>query len=290
MPAKSTVPPAASRRSDWIYAWTLLVVTLVVFWPVARWLASQAFAREQLKQSFLLVLLAGGWIAWEKRGALHLDLRLSNITLSWLFGSYLLAAGARFFDQPLLFLAGLVAAVGGLVNYVFGGQAFRRTLPLLSVFALLILCVLLFPVLDWPLRRMAGIESAQLLKSLGLAPQLGITPESPPKLLLRTGARAFVVATECNGFGLITSSLLLGMIRLLYRRARWWSFGLLLPLCVAVGFVFNFLRITAIVLLAPVFPEHYDLLHETAGLIALYSGLGLVWYLTGTDRPRPTSA
>jgi exosortase/archaeosortase family protein len=286
----STATQPVARRLDWIYAWALLLLTTVVFWPAVRWLTSQAFAREQLKQSFLLVVLAGAWIAWEKRGALHLDLRVSNVTLSWLFASYALAAGALFFDQPLLFLVGLVAAAGGMVNYVFGGQAFRRTLPLLSVFALLILCVLLFPVLDWPLRQMAGVESAQLLKSLGLAPQLGITPESPPKLLLRTGERAFIVATECNGFGLITSSLLLGMIRLLYRRARWWSFGLLLPLCIAVGFVFNFLRITAIVLLAPVVPAHYAELHELAGLIALYSGLGLVWYLTGTDRPRTISA
>lgn len=287
---KSASVPTGARRSDWIYAWALLALTLVVFWPAVRWLASQAFAREQLKQSFLLVLFAGAWIAWEKRGTLHLDLRVSNTTLTWLFASYLLAAGARFFDQPLLFLAGLVAAVGGLVNYVFGGQAFRRTLPLLTVFALLILCVLLFPVLDWPLRQMAGVESAQLLKTLGLAPQLRITPQTPPTLLLQTGAQTFIVATECNGFGLITSSLLLGMIRLLYRRARWWSFGLLLPLCVAVGFVFNFLRITGIVLLAPLMPGHYLLLHETAGLIALYSGLGLVWYLTGTDRPRPSAA
>lgn len=288
---KSTALPPVTRRLDWIYAWALLILTTVIFWPAVKWLASQAFAREQLKQSFLLVLLAGAWIAWEKRGALHLDLRISNLTLTWLFASYALAAGALFFHQPLLFLAGLVAAAGGVVNYVFGGQAFRRTLPLLSVFALLILCVLLFPVLDWPLRQMAGVESAQLLKSLGLASQLGITPEQPPKLLLRTNEGAFVVATECNGFGLITSSLLLGMIRLLYRRARWWSFGFLLPLCVAVGFVFNFLRITVIVLLAPVATKHYyDELHELAGLVALYSGLGLVWYLTGTDRPRPGSA
>jgi exosortase/archaeosortase family protein len=290
VPGNSATSNPPSRRLDWVYAWSLLILTVVVFWPAASWLANQAFAREQLKQSFILVVFAGGWIAWEKRGALHVDLRVSNTTLIWLFASYLLAGAARYFNQPLLFLAGLVTAAGGMVNYVFGGLAFRRTLPLLSVFAVLILCVLLFPVLDWPLRQMAGVESAQLLKKLGLAPELGITRESPPSLLLRTGAQSFVVATECNGFGLITSSVLLGLIRLLYRRARWWSFGLLLPFCVAVGFLFNFLRITAIVLIAPLVPNHYFAMHETAGLIALYSGLGFVWYLTGTDRPRPLAA
>ena len=51
-------------------------------------------------------------------------------------------------------------------------------------------------------------------------------------------------------------------------------------------FVFNFLRITTIVLLAPRFPGHYMGLHETAGILALYSGLGVVWLLTGTQRSR----
>jgi exosortase/archaeosortase family protein len=287
MPARIVSPAATGRRTDWIFAGALFALTVVVFWPAVRWLATQTFAREQLKQSFFLVVLAGLWIAWEKRQALHLNLRLSNLTLGWLFASYALAASALYFNQPLLFLAGLVAAVGGLVNYVFGGLAFRRTLPLLSVFALLIVGVLLFPVLDWPLRQMAGVESAQLLKSLGLAPELGIAfNHKIAELILRTPQKSFVVATECNGFGLITSSLLLGWIRLLYRRAAWWNSILLLPLCVLVGFVFNFLRITAIVLLAPRLPaSYYDVLHEIAGLLALYSGLGLVWVLTGMRSP-----
>ena len=276
----SPVALSRFRRQDFILPIALLLVTAVVFWPAARWLASQTFAREQLKQSFFVVVLAGIWIAWEKRAALRLDLQISNLTLGWLFASYALAAGAIFFDTPLLILAGMVAAAGGLVNYVFGGRAFRRTLPLLSVFALLILCVLLFPVLDWPLRQMAGVEAARLLKSVGLASQLAVDVGPPVKLLLLTKEQTFLVATECNGFGLITSALLLGLIRLLYRRAAWGWYLVLLPLCVAVAFVFNFLRISGIVLLAPRFSTSYHTLHEIAGLIALYAGLGVVWALT----------
>jgi exosortase/archaeosortase family protein len=277
---KPSLLPPPTRRLDWFYAWALLAITAVVFWPAGRWLATQAFAREQLKQSFLLVVLAGAWIAWEKRGALRIDLRLSNATLAWFFSSYLLAAGALVFKTPLLFLAGMIAAAGGLVNYVFGAQALRRTLPLLTVFAVLILCVLLFPVLDWPLRQMAGMESARFLKSLGFASDLTLSSGPPVKLILFSGRQNFEVATECNGFGLITSSVLLGLIRLLYYRARWPWFVSLLPICVVIAFVFNFLRITTIVLLAPRFPDHYHALHEIAGLVALYSGLGVVWWLT----------
>jgi exosortase/archaeosortase family protein len=286
MPESTTVVPSSSRRQDWLFATGLLLLTAVVFWPTTHWLASQTFAHEQLKQSFFLVVLAGIWIAWEKRHVLQLDLTLSNVTLGWLFASYLLAGCALLFKTPLFVIAGLVAAAGGAVNYVFGSRAFKRTLPLLLVFAALIFCVLLFPILDWPLRQMAGVEAARLLKSFGLAPYLAVSPKPPVTLLLVTGGQTFVVATECNGFGLITSSLLLGLIRLFYRRAKTLAFLLLLPLCVGVGFVFNFLRISSIVLLAPRFPNHYAALHETAGLIALYAGLGLVWFLTGARHKR----
>lgn len=285
MPGTSATALSSSRRQDWIYAVGLVLLTSVVFWPAARWLAAETFAREQLKQSFFIVVLAGIWITWEKRQSLRIGLQISNKTLGWLFVSYALAGSALLLKMPLLFLVGMLAAAGGMVNYVFGGQAFRRTLPLLVVFAILILSVLIFPILDWPLRQMAGVEAAHLLKFCGLASQLAVVTRPDVKLLLVTGDQTFVVATECNGFGLITSSFLLGLILLLYRRAQAWRFVILLPLCAAIAFIFNFLRISAIVLLAPSFPAHYHALHETAGLVALYSGLWLVWLLTGW---RPT--
>jgi exosortase/archaeosortase family protein len=276
--------PTTARRQDFLLALALLGFTAVVFWSPMRWLATETFAREQLKQSFILVVLAGIWITWEKRHTLRLELQFSNVAIAWLISAYTLAAGALIFKTPLLILAGIVAALGGAVNYVFGAQAFRRTLPLLTVFAVLILCVLLFPILDWPLRQMAGVESARFLKSLGFASQLFVSPPPDVKLYLATGQQTFVVATECNGFGLITSSLLLGLIRLLYQRATWAWFFVLLPLCVTVAFVFNLLRIATIVILAPRFPHHYHALHEIAGLVALYSGLGVVWLLTGCGK------
>ncbi|HEU5078864.1 MAG TPA: archaeosortase/exosortase family protein [Opitutaceae bacterium] len=286
MSADASAPDRTNRTQDILLAVGLLILTAVVFWPAARWLATQTFAREQLKQSFYIVLVAGLWIAWEKRRQLRVNLQLSNVTLAFLVSSYALAGAALIFNAPVFILAGLVAALGAAVNYVFGGQAFRRTLPLLAVFALLIICVLLFPILDWPLRQMAGVEAARFLKALGLAPHLAVSPAPDVKLLLLTPNQTFIVATECNGFGLISSSLLLGLIRLLYRRAAWPAYVFLLPICVAVAFVFNFLRISAIVIFAPKFPGHYSALHETAGIVALYAGLGLVWFLTGTRRSR----
>ncbi|MFT3784345.1 MAG: exosortase/archaeosortase family protein [Nibricoccus sp.] len=279
-----STPKFAMRGQDYAFTAGVFLLTAVVFWPALRWLASETFAHEQLKQSLFIMLIAGVWIAWEKRNSLRLAPQLTNQTLGWLSASYALAAAGAFLKNPLFFLAGLVTAAGGIVNFAFGDRAFRRTVPLLTVFGLLILFVLLFPVLDWPLRQMAGLEAARFLKALGFASQLGVDPGPPVRLILLSNSSSFHVATECNGFGLITSSLLLGTILLLFRRTPLWQHLLTLPLCIAIAFVFNFLRISAIVVLAPHFPGHYHAMHETLGLIAQYSGLAAVWWLTGRKR------
>ena len=293
MPEITTEPaaakPAPRLRDRWL-AIGLLACTALSFWPVARWATTRTLAHEQLKQSFVLLLFAGLWIAFTHRKALRLQLHLDNTGLVCLLTSYACVAGAVLLQTPLLILAGLVAAVAGTVQVGFGSRALRRTVPLLAAFSLFLLFVLLFPVLDWPLRQMAGVESVRLLQSFGLASQLRIVTNPEVQLQLINPHGIFIVATECNGFGLISSSLLLGTIGLLHRRARWWSFPGLLTLAVAFAFTMNLLRIATIVLLAPRFPGHYNVLHETAGLIALYAGLAAVWLLTGWEPKRPSAA
>ena len=286
--ATTNASASACPRDRWISG-ALLASTALAFWPVLTWLAAQTFAREQLKQSFFILVLAGLWIALEQRRSLRLRLQVDNTGIACVLAAYACIAGAVLLKTPLLVLTGLAAATAGGVQIVFGGHALRRAVPLLAAFALLILFVLLFPVLDWPLRQMAGVKSVQLLQSFGLASHLQVVANPDVQLQLVNLHGTFTVATECNGFGLISSSLLLGTICLLYRRTTWWKFPGLLALCVALAFASNLWRIAAIVFFAPSFPEHYHALHETAGIVALYTGLGTVWLITGWRRkPRPT--
>lgn len=282
--APTSSPPnsTASPRDRWL-AGGLLALTAVTFWPVASWVTAQTFAHEQIKQSFFLMLMAGAWIVWDRRRSLHLALRLDNTGLACLLASYGCVAGALLLRTPLLIFAGLIAAIAAGVQIAFGGRALRRTVPLLAAFALIIVFILLFPILDWPLRQMAGVESVRLLQSFGLASQLKVVENPDVQLWLTNLHGTFIVQTECNGFGLISSSLLLGTVCLLYRRARWWKFPGLLALSLLLAFTTNLLRIATIVLLAPRFPGNYHTLHETAGIIALYAGLGAVWLLTGWE-------
>jgi exosortase/archaeosortase family protein len=287
----ASAPTATYRRPETWLALGLLLLTALSFWPVLTWLTTQTFAHEQLKQSFFLMLMAGAWIAWEQRRALRPHPVLDNSGIICLCVSYGCVAGAYFLRTPFLVLGGVVAASAAAVQIVFGSRALRRTVPLLAAFGLLIVFVLAFPVLDWPLRKMAGVESVRLLQSFGLVSQLQLQIGPEVELLLVNAHGRFIVKTECNGFGLITSSLLLGTVCLLYRRASWWKFPGLLALSLLLAFSINLMRIAAIVEFAPYLPGRYGLLHETAGLVALYSGLGAVWLLTGWQpKRRPAGA
>ena len=104
---------------------------------------------------------------------------------------------------------------------------------------------------------------------------------------LKDRGNLFEVATECNGFGLITSGMVLALLAGGIAGRRWHAFLWLVPLAAVVGFVLNLLRILAICLLAPYFPKHYDALHEAAGIVMLWSGLGLIGWLAWRPATAP---
>jgi len=134
-------------------------------------------------------------------------------------------------------------------------------------------------VLDWPLRQMAGMNAARLLQGIGFTPQLSVILQPAPKLLLNTGRNLFEVATECNGFGLITSGAVLAVLAAGIAGRRAGALLWLVPLALGLGFGLNLLRILIICVLAPFFPQHYHALHESAGVLMLWTGLGLVGWL-----------
>ena len=134
---------------------------------------------------------------------------------------------------------------------------------------------------------MAGVNAARILHSLGFAPKLNVILQPEPKLILDTGRNLFEVATECNGFGIITSGAVLALLAGGIAGRRALSFLWLVPLALVAGFGFNLLRILVICLLAPKFPNHYAQLHEIAGIIQLWAGLGLIGWLAWRPAPNP---
>ena len=79
---------------------------------------------------------------------------------------------------------------------------------------------------------------------------LALEQGQPPQLLLYVKDRIFVVATECNGFGLLTSALIMATILVFQYRLPWVEKLSLWAMSVPIAISFNFLRIVSICALA----------------------------------------
>ena len=101
-------------------------------------------------------------------------------------------------------------------------------------------------------------------------------PGRPLELALAIGKQVFVVATECNGFGLLTSALLVATILMFQYRLPWFDKLGLLALSVPIAIRSNFLRIVSICLVAPRVALPYGWVHEVLGVLFYSLGLGLI--------------
>jgi exosortase/archaeosortase family protein len=120
-----------------------------------------------------------------------------------------------------------------------------------------------------------------VLATLGVPVKIGLVEGQPAQLLLSVKGRIFVVATECNGFGLLTASLIVATMLAFQYRLPWAQKLSLWALAVPIAIVCNFLRIVSICLVAPQMALPYGFVHETIGLVFYFLGLGLIWKIAG---------
>lgn len=273
--------PIRASYPDLPYILLLFLVTAALFRPATGWIAEQTMAHEQLRQSFFLLLFAAVilWIDHREKLALRLEITPQSIGL--LAGAFLIMTAALFFQGAYLPLTALALALAAFVHLVFGDRGFKISLPWLTGFGAFLLFVFLFHGLDWPLRRLAGIQAGQILAAFGNQVQLGELTQPEGMLLLKVNDRLYEVAGQCNGFGLISTSTILALLLVVSRPLRFWWKSAAIFLAFISGAIFNLLRILGIVGLAPFFPNHYDILHETLGLLALFGGLAFLWWLLG---------
>lgn len=271
---------ADKAGGDRLLAWGLVVATAAVFWPVTRWLVEETAARAQIRQAAILLGAAAGLVVWQHRDELRIKGDLCNRTLLLVAGAFAAVALAGIAGWNWLVLPGFALALAGCLQALFGAVGYRYFRPLVAGVAALFVIIIAFPVLDWPLRQLAGVGSGLVLHHLGLAPNLTLTGTAQdPQLVLSVAGGHFLVATECNGFGLITSGALVAILAGGIAGRRWWTIMALVPAGLAIGFVFNLLRILVISTTARYFPGHYDVLHEIAGTLALWAGLGLIGWI-----------
>lgn len=264
----------------WLPA-AVFLVTGIVFLPLLIWLTRHTAAHEQLFHAFIVYLFTGFLLVIQKRIPLAAQWDFSNRVQLLLLAGYALLTIAILLKLAVLSLPAMGLALAAFLLWLLGPAQQRFVLSTSMAFLAFLILAIYLPVLDWPLRSIAGKWSAALLSLIGTDARLGLYQGSnEPMLLLLHGGRPFHVAAECNGFGLLTSSLLMATLIILYRQLSWPDRLLFLVAAVVLGFVFNTIRIVIIILLAPRIPDaSYLLMHEIVGLVATYGGLALLYLL-----------
>ena len=282
-------PARVVRPTSVLMVVAIGVLLSLLYLPLLHWLGSTTFHTQQLANGALLVVIA---LAICVRDAFY-DLRpapqLSNrgiglVTLA--LGCLWLAAYWRGLLLPLFVLSACLA-FAAFVTFLFGRAGVNQFLPALAAFFVFGIFAGLFPTLDWPLRAMAGRYAGALLTTMGAPVKLALEHGQPPQLVLEVQGRLFVVATECNGFGLLTSSLIVATIFGFHYRLPWMGKLALLAISVPIAITFNFVRIVSICVIAPRTTLPYGFVHETLGLVFYFLGLALIWRLARRYRPAP---
>jgi exosortase/archaeosortase family protein len=286
--------PASNNQPsrDPLVASIVFLTTGLIFLPVLGWLLRLTTDNDQLLHAFLVLAFTTILLVVQRHVQLRPVWKLNDRSLYCLLASYAVLLLAIFSGVGLLTLPALSLSVAAWLLFVFGTGQQRFLFAAVTAFALFTAFAALLPVLDWPLRSLAGQWSAAGLSWFGQQAELKLYSEDgAPMLLLFNEQRPFHVAAECNGFGLLTSSLMMACVLLLMRPLQWIDRLLYLASAMLIAFGFNTLRIIIIVLLAPVVgDDNYMLMHEIVGLAATYSGLGLLYFLIMSDRRRQQPA
>jgi exosortase/archaeosortase family protein len=271
--------PTSVRRQNLALIAGFGLLLALMYWPLLVWLAKASVQVTQLSTGALLVVFAGIVCLQDSLRDLRLDPQIRPLGLGLLALGFWCLWLARFLAWGVLPMAvfSFCSSFAAIIAFLFGRAGVRQFLPALVGVFVFGLLVGLFPTLDWPLRTMAARYAAGLLNTLGAPVQLAVEPGQPAELVLGVGGRFFRVATECNGFGLLTSALLLAAILAFQYRLLWLNKIGLLAISIPAAIVCNFVRIVSICLVAPRVRLPYFFVHETLGVIFYFAGLALVW-------------
>ena len=263
----------------------------LLFGKSLRWIAGTALAREQITHAAVVLIFGLLFLLRERPAAYTLALGFGRCASGFYAGACIGAILAALFHQPLLMLCALGFLAGAVLLFVFGDSVFRPALGFGLAFSGFMFLSVLFPFADWPLRLLAGKTATWFFGLFGDPVQLGLVAD-PPRLVLISGGRPFEVATECNGFGIISGCVLLALLLVFSRRLRVADKLIVLALAPLLGLFSNAARIFLIVLLAPAAGTNYRLMHEAVGIALFFGTLAALWWLVAglPERHRRTSS
>lgn len=266
------------NKGGWLeaFAW---ICSVVAFSPALVWLYKNLMQSQQLRDAMIILVCAGMVMAIESDIRPHRPV-FTKASFLWLAIAYVLLVLGGFLGMWGVFLTlfGLSAVLvsAGLAffdrpRYVYAVGGAFYSFTLLSLF---------MPLFDFPLRVFAGKLSQYILGFFNDTVLLLLMKGEAPQIALKVNDSTFLVATECNGFGIISSCVVLSIITVLFRKILWLKRAGLVVASVILAYLANTLRIVSIVTLAPHVGEgNYNFMHESLGYFFFALGLIAVWKL-----------
>ena len=265
----------------------VLVVAVIAYGPLMGGVWEMSAQTTQALNAFVLLGVAFGdaLMTAVKTGPFRPTINSHGLLL---FGLSCLALAIASVAQVWPFaVLGLCLNIGALLSFCFGRNGVKAFYPALAGFGVIVLMLVLVPQVDEQLRLLAGRVSAWALPLLGVRTEFFVQ-QVPFQVYLvaEKGAGVFNVATECNGLGILMSSVVLSLIVTLKRRVPVYGIVMLLAVSIALGLAFNIVRIVAIALTALRTNLMYSFIHEGIGTGIYLLALLAVWLLnrrfTGT--------
>ena len=276
------------RNQDFWLHCLLLGLLVIALWPLTVWFAQTAYDQSRVLHALAVLCVASVLIV--RFGGIEVNHPLemnpsAQRALLAAYGFLIISSLGKYLGLPdwigLVIVPAYCCALAAGVRFVFGEGTQRLTRTVATTLLIFLFLSIYMEPMDWPLRSSAGQWSSHILDLLGQSTELGVAREgsAPPMLLLLVNEHPFHVASECNGFGVILTSLLLSLLLAIHRGSSIPSASLYVLAGAIIGFAFNVIRIVIIVLLAPTLMEHYHLMHEIVGGITYWSSLVIIWIL-----------
>ncbi len=267
------------RKENLFFLFTILAVTVIAYAPMVDGILRLSVRTTQAVNAFMLVAVAfaDAFVTVFRRRAFRMEINHHGLVLFTL-SCVSLAAAALSWLWPLAVLA-LCLNMVALLSFCFGRDGARVFYPAISGLGIGVGMLLFVPRLDSALRILAAKVSAWLLAEAGFRTDLAVReiPFQVVMVIERGAAGIYDVATECNGFGILLSCVVVTVILGLRRRSRPIRFAGLVGVSLAVGLLFNILRIVAIVIASVRTDLAYDTIHEGLGSVIYLLALGLVY-------------
>lgn len=262
-----------------IVAW---ICALVALSPAILWLSRGLVQSGQLREAMIIMVSALLVLAVEYGVKPHRP-RFSRSALAWLCGAYAMFFCAQFMGVwgALAILAALSMAIvaAGLAcfdkpRYVYAAGGAFYAFTLLS-FAI--------KLIDFPLRVWAGLLASKILSIFDKTSVILAGGGSSPQIAMQVDGNTYLVATECNGFGIISSCFILSVLMAIFLKGLpVWKRFLVPAAAVIFAYLANSMRIAAIIATATYFDKsRYDLIHEFWGYLFFALALISVWMMFG---------